>query len=53
MGKKPGLVGFGYIGKLVARKPSKEELFRESDFIYLHARATESTKGLIGKMRLR
>ena len=76
MGKTLGLVGFGYIGKLVAQKlsgynlkvlvydpyvseealaecnatkVSKEELFSKSDFISLHARATESTKGLVGK----
>ena len=76
MGKTLGLVGFGYIGKLVAQKLSgynlkvlvydpyfseealaecnavkvtKEELFSQSDFISIHARYTESTKGLIGK----
>lgn len=76
MGKTLGLVGFGYIGKLVAqklagyklnvlvydpyvseealaecnaKKVSKEELFKQSDFISIHARYTESTKGLIGK----
>jgi D-3-phosphoglycerate dehydrogenase len=79
MGKTLGLVGFGYIGKLVAQKlagyklkvlvydpyvseaalaecgaqkVSKEELFSQSDFISLHARATESTKGLIDKVAL-
>ncbi|NVN92491.1 MAG: 2-hydroxyacid dehydrogenase [Desulfuromonadales bacterium] len=76
MGKTLGLVGFGYIGRLIAQKlsgyklkvlvhdpfvsddvlrefgatkVSKEELFAQADFISLHARATESTKGLIGK----
>jgi len=70
-----GLVGFGYIGRLVARKLSgfgvnvlvhdpfvspeeikalggtpvdKETLFKESDFISVHARLTEETKGYIG-----
>ena len=79
MGKTLGLVGFGYIGKLVAQKlagyklkvlvydpyvsegalaecgaikVSKEELFAKSDFISLHARATEATKGLIGRAEL-
>jgi D-3-phosphoglycerate dehydrogenase len=78
-GKTLGLVGFGYIGKLVAQKlagfnlkilvydpyvseealrecntvkVSKEELFKQSDFISIHARMTESTKGLIGKDEL-
>jgi D-3-phosphoglycerate dehydrogenase len=78
-GKTLGLVGFGYIGTLVARKlagfklnilvydpfvseetfsecgvkkVSLEELFKESDFISLHARLTDSTKGLVGKKYL-
>ena len=76
MGKTLGLVGFGYIGRLVAQKlagfnlkvlvydpfvseealrefnaikATKEELFQQADFISLHARLTDSTKGLIGK----
>jgi D-3-phosphoglycerate dehydrogenase / 2-oxoglutarate reductase len=76
MGKTLGLVGFGYIGRLVAQKlagfnlkvlvydpyvsaedlakyntikVSKEELFQQADFISIHARLTDSTKGLIGK----
>ena len=75
-GKTLGLVGFGYIGQLVAkklvgfdldilvydpfvsddvvaehhaRKVSKEELFQQSDFVSVHARLTEDTKGLIGE----
>ncbi len=78
-GKTLGLVGFGYIGKLVAQKlagfnlkilvydpyvseetlresnaikVSKEELFKQSDFVSIHARLTEDTKGLIGKAEL-
>jgi len=78
-GKTLGLVGFGYIGRLVAQKlagfnlkilvydpyvsdealrefnavkVSKEELFRQSDFLSIHARLTDSTKGLIGKAEL-
>jgi D-3-phosphoglycerate dehydrogenase len=74
-----GLVGFGYIGRLVARKLSgfnvnilvhdpfvpaedikalgatpvdKEQLFKESDFISVHARLTEDTKKYIGKKEL-
>lgn len=74
-GKTIGLVGFGYIGQLVAkklagfdldilvydpfvpddavislnaRKVAKEELFQQADFISIHARLTEDTKGLIG-----
>jgi D-3-phosphoglycerate dehydrogenase len=76
MGKTLGLVGFGYIGRLVAQKlvgfklkvlvhdpfvseeslrefgavkVSKEELFKQADFVSVHARLTDSTKGLIGK----
>ncbi len=75
-GKTLGLVGFGYIGRLVAqklagfnldvlvydpfvpeeaiaefkaRKVSREELFSRADFISVHARLTESTKGMIGR----
>ncbi|MBE0602139.1 MAG: 2-hydroxyacid dehydrogenase [Deltaproteobacteria bacterium] len=75
-GKTLGLIGFGYIGRLVAQKlagfrlkllvydpfvpdealresnvtkVSLEDLFRQSDFISLHARMTDATKGLIGK----
>jgi len=76
MGKTLGLIGFGYIGRLVAQKlagfklkvlvydpfvseealrehnaikATKEELFQQADVISLHARLTDSTKGLIGK----
>ncbi len=76
MGKTLGLIGFGYIGRLVAQKlagfklkvlvydpfvpeealrefnatkASLEELFRQSDFISLHARLTDATKGLVRK----
>ncbi len=79
-GKTLGLVGFGYIGQLVAkklsgfdleilvydpfvaddvvasynaRKVSNEELFTHSDFISVHARLTEDTKGLIGNDEFR
>jgi D-3-phosphoglycerate dehydrogenase len=75
-GKTLGLIGFGYIGRLVAQKmagfnlkvlvydphvsdetlrefnvikASLNELFTQSDFISLHARLTDSTKGLVGK----
>jgi len=75
-GKTLGLIGFGYIGRLVAQKlagfklkvlvydpfvpedalrefnaakASLEDLFRESDFISLHARLTDATKGLVRK----
>lgn len=78
-GKNIGLVGFGYIGRLVARKLSgfdvnlmvydpfvkeeavkefggrlvdKDTLFKESDFISLHARLSESTKNLVGAKEL-
>lgn len=71
-GKKVGIAGFGYIGRLVAKKLSgwdlqvlvydaytpaadiiaagctpvdKETLFRESDFISIHLRLVEGTKG--------
>ncbi len=78
-GKTLGLVGFGYIGQLVAqklvgfnldvlvydpfvsdeivteyhvRKVSKEELFKQADFVSVHARLTEDSKGFIGKKEL-
>jgi D-3-phosphoglycerate dehydrogenase len=79
-GKTLGLVGFGYIGQLVAkkiagfdmnilvydpfvtndvaasynaRKVTKEELFTQADFVSVHARLAEDTKGLIGKDEFR
>lgn len=75
-GRTLGLVGFGYIGQLVAqklagfeldilvydpfvsdevvaeyraRKVSKAELFKQADFVSVHARLTEDSKGLIGR----
>ncbi|MDR3590817.1 MAG: 2-hydroxyacid dehydrogenase [Negativicutes bacterium] len=78
-GKKIGIVGFGYIGRLLAEKLSgfgvnrlvydpfvdadavreagcvlvdKETLFKESDFISLHARMSESTKNMVGAKEL-
>jgi len=72
--KTLGLIGFGYVGQLVARKArgfnmnvlvydpymsdeiilqhkakkeTIENIFKVSDFISIHARLTESTKGLI------
>ncbi|AEE92268.1 Phosphoglycerate dehydrogenase [Tepidanaerobacter acetatoxydans Re1] len=78
-GKTVGLVGFGYIGKLVAKKLSgfgvniiiydpfvkkekveelgfrhvdKDTLFRESDFISLHARLSKDTKNLVSEKEL-
>jgi D-3-phosphoglycerate dehydrogenase / 2-oxoglutarate reductase len=73
-GKNVGIVGFGYIGRLVAQKLSgfgvnrliydpfakpeeiralgcepaeKEDLFKRSDFVTLHARLSEQTKNLV------
>ncbi len=78
-GKKVGIVGFGYIGRLVAEKLSgfgvnrlvydpfvdadavreagcvpvdKETLFKDSDFVSLHARMSESTKNMVGAKEL-
>lgn len=75
-GKKIGIAGFGYIGRLVAQKlqgwdlevlvydaytpeedikaanctpVDKETLFRESDFISIHLRLVEGTKGWASK----
>lgn len=75
-GKTVGIVGFGYIGQLVAKKlsgfdvnivvydpyvkeslaqekgvrlVSKEELFKISDIVSVHARLLPATKGLIDK----
>lgn len=79
-GKNVGIVGFGYIGRLVAQKLSgfgvnrlvydpflspedikeagctpvdKETLFRESDFVTLHARMSEATKHMVSDKELR
>lgn len=78
-GKNVGIVGFGYIGRLVAKKLAgfdvnkmvydpfvdnkvvieagctpvdKETLFRESDFVTLHARLSETTKNMVSKKEL-
>jgi D-3-phosphoglycerate dehydrogenase len=77
--KVVGIVGFGYIGRLVARKLSgfgvetlvydpyvdataaaeagvklvdKETLFRQSDFVTLHARLGEDSKRMVGAAEL-
>ncbi|MDR1826982.1 MAG: 2-hydroxyacid dehydrogenase [Methylobacteriaceae bacterium] len=77
--KVVGLVGFGYIGRLVAKKLSgfevqllvhdpfvsesvvaqsggrlvdKATLFRESDFVSLHARMSAESKGMLGAAEL-
>lgn len=79
-GQKIGLVGFGYIGQLVAKKLSgfdveilaydpyksaeeindlgaikigKEELFKNADFVSVHARVSEENKGMIGDKELK
>ena len=78
--KTVGIIGFGFIGRLVAKKLSgfdvrrlvhdpyvtpetiksegcipvdKETLLKESDFITLHGRLTESSKNLIGAGELK
>ena len=78
-GRNVGIIGFGYIGRLVAQKLSGfnmnrmvfdpytseedireagctkvdlETLMRESDFVTLHARLTESNKNMIGKKEI-
>lgn len=75
-GRTVGLVGFGYVGRLVAKKiigfgvnnlvydpnvsvseitanlghpASLEEIFSRSDYICIHARLSEETKGLISR----
>ncbi len=78
-GKCVGIVGFGYIGQLVARKLSgfdveilvfdpyvdeaiiaehgaeaveKNALFERSDFVTVHARMSDATRGMIGSAEL-
>jgi D-3-phosphoglycerate dehydrogenase len=78
-GKNVGIIGFGYIGRLVAQKlagfhtnrlvydpfvdeavireagctaADKDTLFRESDFVTVHARMSESTKNMIGEREI-
>ena len=78
-GKKVGIVGFGYIGRLAAQKLSgfgvtrlvydpfvsaeevratgcepvdKETLFKESDFVTLHARLGEGSRKMVGEREL-
>ena len=78
-GKKVGIVGFGYIGRLIAQKLSgfgvtrlvfdpfvkaeevvaagcvpvdKETLFKDSDFVTIHARMSASTRNLVGEKEL-
>jgi D-3-phosphoglycerate dehydrogenase len=74
--KQVGLIGFGEIGRLVAKKLSGfgckivyydpyytehqdyaesagfDELIKNSDFISVHVRLTEATRGLIGRREL-
>lgn len=78
-GKKVGIAGFGYIGRLVAKKLSgwdlevlvydaftpkeeimeagctpvdKDTLFQQADFLSIHLRLVEATKGWVGKNQL-
>jgi D-3-phosphoglycerate dehydrogenase len=74
--KQVGLIGFGEIGRLVARKLAGfgckivyydpyykenttcaeniglDELIKTSDFVSIHVRLTEATKGLIGRREI-
>jgi len=77
--KNVGIIGFGHIGRLVAKKLSgfnvkiyvydpfvtssdvaeyggilvdKDELFKISDFVTIHARLTEKTRHLVGRREL-
>lgn len=77
--KVVGIIGFGYIGRLVARKLSgfgvetlvydpfvdaataeeagvklvdKETLFKEADFVTIHARLSEESKHMVGRKEL-